>query len=201
MIAQIIENTFNHLLASDYQGKQRLSAHRGKSVGFDIKPMGLQLIATITNEGLSMKTGPVEQADCSIRGTPIALVRYMNTSQINPSTNYSLGIEIDGDLEFAREVSSVFRSLDIEWEEIFSKLIGDAPAYQLSKFMSTFRNNFERSKHSAKAHLRYIITDRMDQIVSSQEAELFYREVDQIAVDTAKLEQKINLLTQSANHD
>lgn len=200
MIARIIENTFNHLLASDYQGKQRLSAHQGRSVGFEIKPAGLQLIATITNEGVSLDTGSAGQADCTVRGTPIALIRYMNASQINPSTNHILGIEIDGDLEFAREISSVFRSLDVDWEEMFSKLIGDAPAYQLSKFVSILRNDFQRSKHSAQAHLRYIISERMDQIVSSQEAEQFYRDVDQIAVDAVKLEQKINLVTQSENH-
>lgn len=201
MLDKILENTINHLLASDYQGKRRLSSHRGKSVGFDIKPMGLQFITTIENEGLSIDTGSVEQADCSIHGTPIALIRYLNASQINPSTNYSLGIEIDGDLEFAREISSVFRNLDIDWEEIFSKLIGDAPAYQLSKFMSVFRSDLERSKQSAQAHLHYIVSERMNQIVTSREAEQFYREVDQISVDAAKLEQKINQLTQCANHD
>ena len=123
MLTRILENTFNHLLASDYQGKQRLALHQGKSVGFNIKrtgqARGLTLIATITREGLNMHSGSLEQCDCSISGSPVALIRYMNAPQINPSTNQSLGIEIDGDLEFAREISSVFRSLDIDWEEIF----------------------------------------------------------------------------------
>lgn len=201
MISQIIENTFNHLLATDYQGKQRLCAYQGKSIGIEIKPAGPELIATVTNEGLSINAGPVGQADCTISGTPIALIRYMNASQINPSTNYSLGIEIDGDLEFAREISGVLRSLDVDWEEIFSKFIGDAPAYQLSKLVSAVRSEFQRSKDSARSHLRYLIADRMDQIVTSREAEAFYRDVDKIAVEAARLEQKINLLTSSENCD
>ena len=200
MLPQILENTFNYLLASDYQGKKRLNLHLGKSVGFNILPMHLQLVATITNEGLSVNSGSVDQADCSISGTPIALIRYMNTTQINPSTNHMLGIEVDGDLEFAREISTTFRSLDVDWDEIFSQVIGDAPARQLGKFMTNLRGDFQRSKGSAKAHLNYIITERMDQIVSMQEAEQFYRDVDQIAVDTLKLEQKINLLVESPNH-
>ena len=200
MIAQILENTFNHLLASDYQGKKRLGLHQGKSVGFNILPMQVQLVATISNEGLSIHGGSVDQADCSISGTPLALIRYMNASHINPSTNHSLGIEVDGDLDFAREISGTFRSLDIDWEEIFSQVIGDAPAHQLGNFISNLRGDFKRSQDSAKAHLRYIVTERMDQIVSSHEAEQFYRDVDQIAIDAAKLEQKINLLDESQNH-
>ena len=197
MIDQILENTFNHLLASDYQGKQRLSAHQGKSIGFNIMPMRLELVATITSEGLSVQTGNINQADCSISGTPIALMQYLNASQINPSTNHSLGIEIGGDLQFAREISSVFQGLDIDWEEIFSKLIGDAPAHQLGRLVTNFRGNFKRSKESAKAHLHYIVTERTDQLVSAQEAERFYREVDKIAVDAAKLEQQIKQLIES----
>ena len=208
MLTRILENTFNHLLASDYQGKQRLATHNGKSVGFKIKPVrqvfnqitGYEIIATITNEGLSLHDGSAQQADCSISGTPIALIQYMNASHINPSTNSRLGIEIDGDLEFAREISSVFRGLDIDWEAIISQLIGDAPAFQLTKFISNFRQDIVSSKNSAKAHLHYIITDRLDQVVSVQEAEQFYSDVDQIAVDAIKLEQKINLLTESLNH-
>lgn len=204
MLTRILENTFNHLLASDDQSKQRLVAHRGKSVGFHVKAAGqgngLTLIAVINSEGLNIRAGSDRHADCSISGTPIALIRYLNATQVNPSTNHSLGIEIDGDLEFAREISSVFRSLDVDWEEIFSQFVGDGPAHQLARLVSGFRSDILRSKDSAKAHLKYIVTDRMDQIVTMDEAQQFYQNVDRLVLDTAKLEQKINQLIESTKH-
>lgn len=204
MLPRILENTFNHLLATDSRARERLVAFQGKSVGFNIKSAelsrGLELITAINSEGLTIRTGSVEQADCTISGTPIALIRYMNATRINPSTNHSLGVEIDGDLEFAREVSAVFRSLDVDWEEIFSRIVGDGPAHQLARMLSGFRSDIQKSKDSAKAHLHYLVTERMDQTVPMEEAQQFYDDVDQIVLDAAKLEQRINLLIESTKH-
>ena len=197
MLTDIIENAFNHLLQSDSYSKDKLATMAGQSVGFDIRGTALNYIATITNEGLSISKDSLEQADCILRGTPLALIRYMNAKQVNPSTNHALGVEIEGDLEFARNISTVFRKLDVDWEDVFSQLIGDLPAHQINRAISHFSSVFNRSRESASAHLHYIISERLDQIVAREEAELFYNEVDQLSARVDQIEQKINRLTRA----
>ncbi len=198
MIIDLIGNTFNHLLQSDPLAKQKLVVLAGKSVGFEIKNSPFRLLALITTEGMEFSSGSIQQADCILRGTPIALARYMNSEGANPSTNVSLNVEIDGDLEFARKVSMIFRHLDIDWEEIFSKFVGDLPAHQLFRMMSGFRDGFERSKDSAQQHLNYLISERLNQVVSQDEAEIFYQGVDKAAADTHRLEQMFERLLESS---
>ena len=200
MITSLLGDTFNHLLQSDSLAKEKLTALAGKSVGFDIKNSPFQLLASINPEGMEFSLGSTQHADCILRGAPIALARYMNSKQVNPSTNASLAIEIEGDLEFARKISSIFRGLDIDWEDVFSQFMGDFPAHQLSRVMSKFRDGFERSKESAEQHLQYLISERLDQVVTQDEAEVFYRQVDQAAAAAHRLEQLVNRLDQSRNH-
>ncbi len=194
MITKLLEDIFNHLLQTDPIAKEKLSALTGKSVGFAFKNSPFKLLAMINQEGLEFSLGSVETADCVLHGTPIALARYLNAKHVNPSTNARLGVEIDGDLEFARKISNVFRDLDIDWEEVFSQVIGDFPANQLTSVFSNFRNGFKRSKDSAHQHLQYLVTEKLDQIVTQSEAEAFYLSVDRLAADAGRLEQKINKL-------
>ena len=141
MIDKILENSFNHLLQTDRDSQQKLAALAGKSVGIDLLNTPVQWLIKLSPEGITVDMGPADHADCILRGTPIALIRYLNAKQVNPSTNKSLGVEIDGDLEFAREFSTILRQLDIGWEEILSPLIGDfsCPAAQQCFFELAFR--------------------------------------------------------------
>ena len=195
MITKPLEDIFNHLLQTDPQSKAKLSLLSGKSVGFALKNSPFKLQATINQQGLEFSIGSTEHADCILHGTPIALARYLNTKHVNPSTNVSLGVEIEGDLEFARKVSTIFRGLDIDWEEVFAQIIGDFPAHQLTNIFSGLRNGFERSRDSAGQHLQYLLTEKLDQVITQSEAETFYQAVDKLAADAGRLEQKINKLT------
>jgi len=200
MIVNLIGDSFNHLLQSDPQAKDKLAALAGKSVGFKIKNSPFELLALITQEGMNFSVGSTQQAECTLSGTPIALARYMNSKHVNPSTNAALNVEVDGDLEFARKVSTIFRNLDIDWEEIFSQFLGDLPAHQLFRAMTGLRSGFDHSKESARQHLSYLITERLDQVVSQDEAENFYKGVDQVVADSHRLEQMINQFEQSDSH-
>ena len=195
MITKPLEDIFNHLLQTDPQSKAKLSLLSGKSVGFAFKKTPFKLQATINQQDLEFSIGSTEHADCILHGTPIALARYLNTKHVNPSTNASLGVEIEGDLEFARKVSTIFRDLDIDWEEVFAQIIGDFPAHQLTNVFSGLRNGFERSRDSAGQHLQYLLTEKLDQVITQSEAETFYQAVDKLAADAGRLEQKINKLT------
>ncbi len=195
MITSLLEDIFNHLLQTDPDSKDKLAALSGKSVGFDITNMPIYLLATIHHEGLVFSLGSIENADCILRGRPVSLARYLNAKQVNPSTNANLGVEIEGDLEFARKISNIFRGLNIDWEGVFAQLIGDFPANQMATVFSSLRGGLERSKDSAQQHLHYLVTERLDQIVTQSEAEAFYQAVDKLEADAGRLEQKISQLT------
>lgn len=199
MIINILQDAFNHLLASDPCASQRLARHAGKSVGFDLLGTPLKLLASITAQGVRVAPGSLDQADCVLRGSPIALARYLNAKNVNPSTNAVLGVEIDGDLEFARQVSKIFRHLDIDWEEIFSPITGDLAAHHINRALSSLATGFGKARRSARQNIEYVLNERLEQVVHKDEAEGFYRQVDELAADVDKLELRINTLLDSGH--
>ena len=199
MITRFLQETFNHLLATDPYSRQRLAEYAGKSVGFDLVGSALNLLVKINSQGISVESGPLESADCVLRGSPVALARYLNEKNVNPSTNVSLGVEIEGDLEFARRVSKIVRNLEIDWTEIFSGITGDFAAHHFGRVVSSLATGLGKARVSARKNINYILSERLDHVVHQDEVEVFYREVDQLAADTEKLEQRINALT-GASH-
>lgn len=199
MIINILQGAFNNLLASDPCSSQRLAQHAGKSVGFDLLGTPLKLLAGITAQGVRVTSGSLDQANCVLRGSPIALARYLNAKNVNPSTNAALGVEIDGDLEFAGQVSKVFRQLNIDWEEIFSGITGDFTAHHINRALSSLATGFGKARRSARQNLEYVLNERLEQVVHKDEAEGFYRQVDELAADVDKLELRINTLQDSGH--
>ena len=192
------ENIFNHLLMTDPAGKQALSHYAGRTIGFDVRGTGIKLLSRINNEGMTISSDSLEQADCVLSGRPIALIRYLNTRNVNPSTNVSLGVELKGDLDLAIRISTVLKNLNIDWTEIFAGLIGDLPAHQLTSVLSSLRSNLDKTAIAAKNNLRYIITERLDQVVLREEAEDFYRQVDIVSAHAQCLEKQVDSLERSA---
>ena len=47
--------------------------------------------------------------------------------------------------EFANQLRSIFMQVDIDWEEIASKYVGDSVAYQTGLFVNRFKSYKKRS--------------------------------------------------------
>lgn len=128
----------NHVIAGEPVAAQRLQAHAGRSLLLTLQgwpallppvpPLGIR----ITPAGLLEWCGDDIPADPELR---------VEVDAANPALAFvrALGgekprIEVAGDAQFASDVNWLFDNLRWDLEDDLARLVGDAPARELSKF-------------------------------------------------------------------
>lgn len=131
----------NHVIAGEPVAAQRLAAHAGRSVLLSLDgwpsllPPVPPLAVRITPAGLLEWCGDEIPAEPELRvnvdasNPALALVRALGGEKPR--------IEVAGDAQFASDVNWLFDNLRWDLEDDLARLIGDAPARELSKFGSS----------------------------------------------------------------
>lgn len=131
----------NHVIAGEPVAAQRLAAHAGRSLLLSLDgwpsllPPVPPLAIRVTPAGLLEWCGEEIPAEPELR---------VSVDASNPALAFvrALGgekprIEVAGDAQFASDVNWLFDNLRWDLEDDLARLVGDAPARELSKFGSS----------------------------------------------------------------
>ena len=108
-------------------------------------------------------------------------------------------IRIDGDVELASRLRELFMNIDIDWEEIASKYVGDAVAYQLGVFSRRFKKYKQRSVENFRLDVSEYLQEESRLVPTKVELEKFYNDVDQLEADLDRLEARTSRLNREFN--
>ena len=105
--------------------------------------------------------------------------------------NKKAHIEIKGDIDFATLISKALKDIEWDYEDDLSKLIGDIPAYQLSKLgKKIVQSTKETSFNIADTFKEYWLEEKQ-LIAKTRLVEQFNKEVDNLRFDVDRLEQRL----------
>lgn len=131
MFETIFLGGLNHLLESANWARARLVPFAGRRARFDVPPFGFGFEITI--EGTVTANADPELTDVVIRlpaETPFLLPQGLDKVMAQAT--------VEGNAEFATELSFVFRNLRWDAEEDLSKLVGDITAHRLVQGANRF---------------------------------------------------------------
>jgi ubiquinone biosynthesis protein UbiJ len=100
-------------------------------------------------------------------------------------------LTIEGDAEFAQQVINLFDQVSIDWEEHASRIIGDVPAYQLSKLVSGVRGWLKKTSSNLKQDASDYLHEEAEWFPTREELQEFFSDIDNIRMDTDRLEARI----------
>ena len=116
----------NHVLMQEPEAQARLQRQKGRVVRLQWRDFSLQLAAT-----------PAGLCELAPAATPDLLLTVTDTSPLDLARNAlrgdKPGVRIEGDVQFAAEVSWLVDHVRWDAEEDLSRLIGDAPAHTVGK--------------------------------------------------------------------
>ena len=124
MFEPIFLGGLNHLLENANWARARLVPFAGRRARFDVPPFGFGF--EITAAGMVVANADPELSDVVIRlpaETPFLLPQGLDKVMSRAT--------VEGNAEFATELSFVFRQLRWDAEEDLSKLVGDIAAHRL----------------------------------------------------------------------
>ena len=114
----------NHVLRSAPLAMERLARHAGRTARFQVGPFAFALTVQTTGEVTPAVGGAVP--DLQVQVSPFLLPRLAAREEAA-----FRDIEMQGDMEFAQEISYLARNLTWDVEEDLSRVVGDIAAQRL----------------------------------------------------------------------
>ena len=177
----------NHVLRSAPLAMERLRKHAGRTAAFHVGPVSLAF--TVQTTGEVEAAVPGASRDLEVRISPFLLPRIAAKEEAA-----FRDIEMQGDMEFAQEVSFLFRHLTWDVEEDLSKAIGDIAAHRLvGAARGLHRWGREAAFRAAQGAAEYW-TEESPLIASRVKVEDFVRGVAELRDAIERLEKRAERL-------
>ena len=92
------------------------------------------------------------------------------------------------------QVVDLFDALHIDWEEYFSHIVGDVPAYHISRFVRGMGNWLRNTEKSLSENISEYAHEEAQWVPSREALHDFFNDIDAIRMDVDRAEAKIQQL-------
>jgi len=175
----------NHLLRRASWARERLAAHAGKTVCFDLAPLSVSLEILATGE---VAAGHAAAAT-TFRLTPALALRIAATGR-----DAWREVETCGDLALARDVLYLAENLRWDAEEDLSRVFGDILAHRIAGAGNAFLRWQRDSANSLAQQATAYWTEERPLVVARPLLEQFSRDIDILRDDVARFEKRLEHL-------
>lgn len=182
--------------------RMQLSKLRGKSFALELQRPHFPLLMEVDRGNLYFQSHREGQADVTVRGPALALLKQINSDDQTPAALMAQGIEIEGDQQLAQQFMSILKDLDLDLELALGDLIGDMAAHQISEVA---RMGFGFLRSTTKAVLdqsRHLVVEERRLVIKRREFQRFEDKVTELRQGAERLQARINKLaaTVTASH-
>ena len=182
----------NHLLRGAPWARDALRPFAGRAARFEIHPFALSLM--VVDSGEVALAGPDAAPSVTARLTPGLALR------LAARDDKAWGeVEITGDTDFAAVIHHLARELRWDVEEDLSRVFGDIAAHRMAETGRTFQRWGEQSLENTARSFSEYWTEEQPLIAGRLDLEEFNRQVDRLRDDIARVEKRIENLSNRWN--
>lgn len=201
-VLALIESALNAYLRLDGEALENGASLEGKIIALKIKSPELTLYFLPNTRDIQVLGEYAGTPDATISGSVAGLMR-LGTSNDSVSSLLESDVEILGDLRSAEVFSQILSEASIDWEEILSKWVGDAAAFQVGSAVRRLNGWVKESAESMKLNTAEYLSEESRVLPAEAEVREFMDEVDDLAMSVDRLAVRIQALqaSDSANGD
>lgn len=196
-----IEAPINAWLALDGETFPKFSDMQGKVICLHISGLDLMLYFLPDHSHIAVMGHYEGEPDTTITGSPMALIR-LGTSSNSGKTLLESDASIEGDTHLGAEFSRILGDVDIDWEELLSKLVGDVIAHQAGQITATGTGWVKESVEAMKLNTAEYLSEESRLTPAEAEINHYLDEVDELRTSLDRLEARVNhyIASQDKNH-
>lgn len=187
-----LETSINHFLALDPESERRLAALEGKSITMKLQGILIELNLKIVKGKMIIESDSFEHPDVVITGTPLNLMQMSLSSDRRKF--FAEDISIEGNLELGQQIIDLFDEMQIDWEEHFSKLVGDIPAHQVGRFVRRIKHFTQRTHENFLQTMNEYVHEEVSLFPPREELQDFFDDVDHVRLEADRLEARVQRL-------
>ena len=196
-ITEQLERATN--LALDYAPvtRMQLAKLRGKQFALELQRPHFPLLIEVGRSRLRFQSNWDDQADVTVRGPALALMRQLRSENNTPGHLMQNGIEIDGDQQLAQQFMTLLKDLDLDIESALGDLIGDLAAHQISEVARTGLSWLKQAAKAVTQQSQHLVVEERNWVVKRKDFSRFQEQVTQLRQDSERLQARLEKLKQA----
>lgn len=187
---KFVESAGNHLLALDPDLLEQLKPFYGKTFRIEIIEPAYSIDMRPCPDGFIVELASDDEPEVSLRGSLWAFVQLAKEG-VHSDVFESGRITMSGDAELGQAFQNVLASLQIDWEELTSKFVGDMAARNIHRVFDEFRDWFSQSSQNIKENTGELIQEELKVAPARAEVDAMTQEIETLRSDVARLEARI----------
>jgi ubiquinone biosynthesis protein UbiJ len=192
-----LQSAINAALTLDPEVNAKLAQMSGSVIRVKLKLIERELYLFPRDNGIDISSEYDGEPDTTISGTPLALLKMGLSKQVAPMLLKG-DVSIEGNAALGREFKKLLASMDIDWEEIASRMVGDMPAHHVFKALRRLHGWSRKSVQSVIRDTSEYVQEESRDVVSAAELEAFYKQVDELRDAVARIEKDIQKINTSS---
>jgi len=186
-----LEIAINRYLRLDPDCLPQLRKLDGKIVAVEFKGLPLKVYLRIADDRVYVLGEFEGTPDTCLRGTPLAMVK-LGMSETSAKTLFQGDVEIEGDLETGRQFKTFLDTIDIDWEEQLSRLVGDVAAHQVGNLLRGSLVWGKQVADTLSQDAAEYLQEETQELPRPDEVDAFLAEVDSLRSDVDRLAARVN---------
>jgi ubiquinone biosynthesis protein UbiJ len=186
-VCDVLTGAIEAWLALDPDARGRLRPLAGRQVEIEITGLDLTFCIAPLESGLRILPRCIGEPDARISGPPVALFRAGAVGEDSAAAVGRGELTISGNVEVARGLEALLRAIDIDWEELLARRVGDVPAHQVGNAARRLRGWGGRVGSSLRADVSDYLREESGLLPTRIEIDAFMDEVDALRSDADRL--------------
>jgi len=185
-----IELALNAALNQDPESKAKLDQFESRCIAINIKDFDQTISMSVRQRQLYLSTKPENTIDLTITGNALTLAKLGS----NPESLFSAQIDINGDVQFAKQLRDLLDGFDFDWEAQLAKITGDTLSYPIAHGIKKVALWAKDSHQSMQQNIAEYLREESRLLPDKSEIKAYIRDIDTLRADFDRLEARINRL-------
>ncbi len=190
MLLKPVELALNAALNQDPESKEKLDLFEQRSIAINIKDFSQTIIASIERQQIQLNTNTDIEANLTISANALALAKLGHS----PEHLFSSDIEINGDVQFAKQLQDLLDGFDFDWEAMLAEVTGDTLAYPIAHGLREVAGWAKSTHQSLQQTLAEYLREEARILPDKSQIKDYLTDIDKLRADIDRLEARINRL-------
>ena len=191
--ASTLQSAFNRCLAFDTLSRSRFAKLQGKVVAIELQGVGVTVFVMPEAEQVVLRAAHEGEVDVTLSGTPFAFAR-MGMADDSADSLFKGDVTLQGDSALGQRFGEIIKDLDIDWEEMASRVMGDVLAHKLGDAVRGGVTWSRDNVASSQQNLAEYLQEELRQLPVRDEVDDFLADVDTLRNDVDRAEARIKRL-------
>lgn len=188
-----IEASINASLRLDPDSLAQVAAMSGQCIAVELRGLDLQIFIKPTANGILLDSSCDLPPTAILSGTPLGLLR-MAAAPADSSLLLAGEVKIHGDMDLGRKLKALLQGLDLDWEELLSRYMGDILAHQVGNGIRNLKTWSQQAMSTLGRDLAEYLREESRFLPDRGELTVFLDAVDSLRADADRLEARVQRL-------